>query len=167
MLVVTAVSCTSSCTVTLRFQSVDASRLKAVARWVNSAEECREWAGPGVGFPATGESVARDILAPDTSEYGLLDADRIVAFGQLIRRTAGRIHLARLIVHPRRRGQGLGASLLQGLIAEARNRGADIVSLNVDPNNLPAVSIYARAGFTEAGAQPREDGMTAMELALD
>jgi ribosomal protein S18 acetylase RimI-like enzyme len=114
----------------------------------------------------TGKSLARDILAPDASEYGLFDADQIVAFGQLIDRTAGRTHLARLIVHPRRRGEGLGALLLDRLIAEARSRGVSTVSLNVDPANLPAVSIYARAGFTEGRSPPREDGITALELAL-
>ncbi|WP_211748632.1 GNAT family N-acetyltransferase [Paenibacillus sp. Marseille-Q4541] len=49
------------------------------------------------------------------------------------------------------RGQGMGTALLTRLFEEMKRIGIKRVSLSVDPNNLPAVTLYQRFGFQEVG----------------
>lgn len=49
------------------------------------------------------------------------------------------------------RGKGIGTALLDHLFHEAKQRGIKRLSLSVDPGNLPAVKLYQRFGFEEAG----------------
>ncbi len=55
-----------------------------------------------------------------------------------------------IAVVPSRRGRGLGAELLQALLAEARKDGFPAVSLSVERDN-PAVGLYERFGFVKVG----------------
>lgn len=64
-----------------------------------------------------------------------------------------------MIVHPDRRGNGLGSRLLQHAIDFARAQGCTRISLLTDRSNDAARRFYARAGFTESA-------MTAMRLYL-
>lgn len=57
-------------------------------------------------------------------------------------------YLAELYVAPTRRGHGLGRSLLQGAIREARDRGADTMDIGVDEPDLAARGLYESFGFT-------------------
>lgn len=52
-----------------------------------------------------------------------------------------------LAVAPDHQRGGLGARLLEDLLAEARRRGAAEVVLEVRAENLAAQALYARAGF--------------------
>ncbi len=49
------------------------------------------------------------------------------------------------------RGRGVGAALLDALVAWARQRGAHKVSLQVWPHNQRARTLYRRAGFVDEG----------------
>jgi [ribosomal protein S18]-alanine N-acetyltransferase len=44
-------------------------------------------------------------------------------------------------------GRGLGATLLEGLVAEARRRGASALLLEVRADNAAALALYQRHGF--------------------
>ena len=48
------------------------------------------------------------------------------------------------------RGRGIGGSLLEGAIREARARGRSAISLSVEDGN-PAVRLYERHGFAPTG----------------
>lgn len=50
---------------------------------------------------------------------------------------------------PEARGRGLGAALIHDLLARLRAVGTVGVSLSVDARNVPALRLYARAGFAE------------------
>ncbi|MDO7907508.1 GNAT family N-acetyltransferase [Paenibacillus sp. JX-17] len=52
---------------------------------------------------------------------------------------------------PEYRGQGIGKALMSRLLEELRRQGVKQVSLSVDPNNIPAVSLYQRFGFRRVG----------------
>jgi len=52
-----------------------------------------------------------------------------------------------LAVRPECRRQGLGRRLMAELLAEARRRGADEVTLEVRAGNAPAQGLYAALGF--------------------
>ena len=55
------------------------------------------------------------------------------------------------IVRPEHRGQGYAVQLLDGVVADARERGFDRVLLDVVDTNTPARWCYLRYGFRPTG----------------
>ena len=80
-------------------------------------------------------------------------------------------HLMNVAVDPPVRRQGLGALLLEDLIA--RVSPAEPITLEVRPSNGPAISLYRRYGFHAAGLRPGyyrdtgEDALIMWRLAPD
>src|SRR5260370_5620465 len=64
------------------------------------------------------------------------------------------------------RGQGIGHALLQALIALAQSQEYVALSLSVDRNN-PALHLYERFGFREAGVSDSEDTSVTMSKQLN
>ena len=58
-----------------------------------------------------------------------------------------------LAVAPAAQGQGLGARLLDDLLAEATRRRQRVVSLEVRADNAAAHRLYERAGFVRSGVR--------------
>jgi [ribosomal protein S18]-alanine N-acetyltransferase len=77
-------------------------------------------------------------------------------------------HIVTLAVHPDWRGQSLGRWLLLTLIEEARERGAQMVTLEVRPSNHAALALYQKTGFASIGQRKRyyPNGEDALVLAL-
>ncbi len=125
------------------------SDLTEVASWIATARDCELWAGWRVSFPIDTASLPEAIGFAATNAFALTDGGRLVAFGQLVRKDAGRGHLARLIVSPLFRGKGHGEALVRALVEKARDESFERVSLNVDRANLPAVSLYLKLGFRD------------------
>lgn len=67
---------------------------------------------------------------------------------------ADEAELLTLAVLPSRRRRGLGARLLAAGEAAARGAGAARLFLEVAADNAPARSLYAAAGYGEAGRRP-------------
>jgi ribosomal-protein-alanine N-acetyltransferase len=68
----------------------------------------------------------------------------------LYRTVAGDAELLLLAVDPPSRGQGIGTALLDHFIEDAKKSGAKTIHLEVRSGN-PAIHIYERAGFHQAG----------------
>jgi predicted GNAT family N-acyltransferase len=68
----------------------------------------------------------------------------------------GTAKLGRMAVEPERRGQGIGAALLDGAEGEARAAGASRIALHAQTY---AQSLYARAGFEPRGKAFEEAGI--------
>ena len=62
--------------------------------------------------------------------------------------------LAKIMVHPRARGQRLGQVVTQALIASATDAGIETLQLGVRGNNHLAIQLYEEAGFTVWGRLP-------------
>ncbi len=60
----------------------------------------------------------------------------------------GRGYLQRLAVHPSAHGQGVGTSLLVDALRWLRARGAQSVFVNTQDDNVAAMTLYLRHGFT-------------------
>lgn len=74
------------------------------------------------------------------------------AEGFLIGRTiADEAELLTLAVAPDRRRQGTGGRLLAAFLTESAKAGAATAFLEVAADNAPALSLYHRHGFAEAG----------------
>jgi ribosomal protein S18 acetylase RimI-like enzyme len=65
---------------------------------------------------------------------------------------SGRIYS--LAVHPDRRGQRIGESLLRSMVDSLSDRGVRRVYLEVDAANAPALRLYERWGFRRIGTLP-------------
>ena len=91
----------------------------------------------------------------------------------LMRAIADEAEVLTLAVRPHARSQGLGGRLVKAAAIEAVARGAVRVFLEVAADNGPALALYVRSGFVEAGRRPgyyaRPDGgrRDALLLALN
>ena len=63
------------------------------------------------------------------------------------RETAGELHINNFAVRSGFRRRGIGASLLNRVLEEARNRKANAAFLEVRSANLAAQALYERSGF--------------------
>src|SRR4051812_6898760 len=59
-----------------------------------------------------------------------------------------------MIVHPSRRGQGIGDRLLHEAISRARAAGCSRITLLTDATNDSAIRFYGRAGFVRSQMIP-------------
>ena len=59
-----------------------------------------------------------------------------------------------MVVHPDRRGRGIGERLLNHAIADARTAGCARITLLTDDDNHSAMRFYSRAGFVRSAMTP-------------
>jgi GNAT superfamily N-acetyltransferase len=64
-----------------------------------------------------------------------------------------------MVVHPDRRGEGIGEQLLDEAIRRARETGCKRITLLTDDTNEPAMRFYARAGFARSRMVPMRIGL--------
>jgi ribosomal-protein-alanine N-acetyltransferase len=101
------------------------------------------------------EAMYRDELSrPDTRHYLVAEDDGdgspvVIGYAGLIAYD-DEAHVATLGVAGERQGEGLGARLLDALLAEA-DRRAPVVLLEVRAENAVALGLYRRRGFVEIG----------------
>ena len=93
----------------------------------------------------------RDELAQtDTRHYLVADDEGVVAGYAGLIAYADEAHVATIGVAVARQGEGIGALLLDALLAEA-DRRSPVVLLEVRADNESAQDLYRRRGFTEIG----------------
>lgn len=121
-----------------RLAALDAVCFDASGRWSEQA-----WSGE---LDAAGASIGRFLLEERAGER-IVGAVSVMVAGD----TAD---LLRIMVHPDRRGTGLGTRLLRRALAEAAGRGATRMLLEVRPDNLPALALYRAHGFVPIAERP-------------
>ncbi len=116
--------------------------------------------------PTTREWYEAELKRPEVCYiYVLRTPDCPVAAFCAFWRVADQMHINNLAVRPELRGRGLASRLLADVMAESARMGALRATLEVRRSNTPAVRLYAKAGFTEAGVrrnyytQPVEDAL--------
>lgn len=67
------------------------------------------------------------------------------------RRVLDEAEILTIAVHPDHRQQGLGQALVETAALVAATAGAKVMFLEVAEDNAPAMALYARAGFVQAG----------------
>lgn len=76
-------------------------------------------------------------------------------------------HLVQMWVHPSMRGRGVGEALVRGVIDWARGLGLPELRLWAVENNVPALALYTRLGFTDTGARaPVRDDDPRLEVEM-
>lgn len=131
-----------------------------VSGWGDGPEVVLAWcAVEGDRVPA--EVVAGWSAADDVEAYLLTDdAGEPQAYGELwLDDEEGEVELARLLVAPERRDEGLGRALVGRLVERARQSHPQLpdVILRVRPDNQRAIRSYAAAGFV---ALPADEQVT-------
>ncbi len=68
---------------------------------------------------------------------------------------ADEVHIINIVVHPEFQRRGIATRLMEHVFDEARNRGYEKVYLEVRESNQPAIRLYHKLGFREAGIRPQ------------
>ncbi len=99
-------------------------------------------------------------LVPDSTTYVIeIDGERA---GRLrVVRTSDALDIAGIQLLPAHQGHGIGTYLIEQLLVEAHDAGKP-GRVRAGPDNLRALALYRRLGFTEVGT---EDGEVVLESA--
>ncbi|MFM8999890.1 MAG: GNAT family N-acetyltransferase [Actinomycetota bacterium] len=103
---------------------------------------------------------------PATLHLGAFAGDVLVGTGTIHPDGAGVFRIRGMAVRDGRRGGGIGAAILDGLVVHARSRDAALIWCNA---RIPARAFYARAGFAAVGEEwddPQLGPHVRMELRL-
>jgi len=143
--------------------------LDVVLPWAPDAEAMRRWAGPSIGFPVSRQQLWENLhhVAGEAFVLCLDPGEEIVGFGQVMHREDDYAHLARIIVAPARRGQGLGRVLCRELLRVAPTfLPVQAFSLYVYPDNARARALYRSLGFADVREERGFLRMEKLGLAL-
>lgn len=107
-----------------------------------------------------GEAWSADMLAtelagePGGRYYLVAEVDGVIAgYAGLLAPGGGQADVLTVAVTEERWGEGIGAALLEGLLAEAARRGCTEVFLEVRVDNDRAQRLYRRYGFADVGVR--------------
>jgi GNAT superfamily N-acetyltransferase len=87
-------------------------------------------------------------IVPAHTYASLATGGRVVATGLGVAQS-GCVGLYDIVTDPACRGRGFGGQIVQSLLAWGKTQGAEVAYLQVMLDNLPALRLYARLGFTE------------------
>lgn len=119
-----------------------------VASWSESAAQAEAWVAMALD-PFPPRIVAGWWEAPFSTPWVLTDEEGIAAGYGEIWEVGDQLELARLIVDPERRRQGVGRQLVAALLDEARGHGLTACYSRVAPHNVAARGLCQASGFTE------------------
>lgn len=93
------------------------------------------------------------LRAPGITVWTAWEGDELLGCGALKALTPRHGEIKSMRTAPRHRGKGIGRAILDHLLAVARERGYDRLSLETGATDhfLPALRLYASAGFERCG----------------
>jgi [ribosomal protein S18]-alanine N-acetyltransferase len=121
--------------------------LQTILPWVETADLLRQWGGPSLVHAGTPEEVWFAMGATPENAFSLFDpSGEIIGFGQAFVRDPS-VHLARLIVAPGRRGEGLGRKLAMKLIQAAIVHYPDEITLKAESDKPTVAKLFNSFNF--------------------
>ena len=135
----------------MKINEISDCSIKVLMTWFTNQEELTRWAGPGFNYPFSFNSFKTSLNLSASCSYSLSsDEDELLAFAQYSLRL-NRIHLARIVINPDFRGQGLVKQLITRLLIKAKSEfKVNQCSLFVFADNHSAISAYQKLGFSLA-----------------
>lgn len=104
-------------------------------------------------FPVPARRIASWQRDEETQAHILIAGDAPIGYGELwLDAQEQEAELARIIIAPGARGQGLGKALVRGLLSEAAEAGYSDIFMRVHPDNGIALRCYRGAGFVVVDA---------------
>jgi ribosomal-protein-alanine N-acetyltransferase len=95
-----------------------------------------------------------EVLALAARRSGAFIRSAVVGF-LITRAAADEAEVLTLVVHPSRRGLGLGRRLMEEGLRRLYAQGIRSVFLEVEEGNAAAVALYGKLGFRKVGSRPR------------
>ena len=110
------------------------------------------------------KSVTSELNNPLSFWLVAVDGDRIAGYvgSQTVLDESDMMNVA---VHPDYRRQGIGQALVTALVETLKEWGSHCLTLEVRASNVPAIGLYQKMGFMEAGRRrnyyrnPKEDAL--------
>lgn len=132
----------------LQLALANIAEMQLLQSWFHSADEQQSWGGDNFDYPCSELRFLELLCRTGTQSYSLLNTltGQLVGFGQICDRF-GCHHLARLVIAPDARGQGLAKVLIAELIIQALQQQLRTISLYVHRHNTIAVQCYKSLGF--------------------
>ncbi|HMJ37579.1 MAG TPA: GNAT family N-acetyltransferase [Baekduia sp.] len=141
----------------------------ALLSWVPDAVALERIAGRTLTWPLTAEQLQglRDeaTYTPFTA-HEPATPDVPVAHLEIVRLGPSEGRLARVVVDPARRGEGLGKPIVGAALDWAAAHGFTDVELRVFADNTPAIRTYAAVGFTTSEPYPNDDRIVVLRCLL-
>jgi ribosomal-protein-alanine N-acetyltransferase len=81
----------------------------------------------------------------------VLELDYVLVGYGIVASGAGEAHLLNVCVREEFRNRGFGRTLLNGLLQQAAQAGAEVIFLEVRPANTAAIRLYEAMGFQQSG----------------
>ena len=114
--------------------------------------------------PWSVNSVASELTNPLSCWLVALEADTVVGYigSQTV---MGETDMMNVAVHPDHRRKGVAVSLIHALVQKLKECESHCLTLEVRASNAPAIALYEKLGFTEAGRRrnyyrnPKEDAL--------
>ncbi|MBV1849308.1 GNAT family N-acetyltransferase [Catellatospora tritici] len=127
-----------------------------VSGWATTPGEVAAWCSRDQA-PVPPEVIASWATEPDVRAYLLVDGDVPVGYGELwVDDEEDEVELARLLIDPARRNQGLGRELVRSLTGLARELHPTVF-LRLVPGNDAALACYLGAGFVRVPAEQEQE----------
>ncbi|CRZ35450.1 ribosomal-protein-alanine N-acetyltransferase [Herbinix hemicellulosilytica] len=104
-------------------------------------------------------------LSGDNNHFFVVDIEGTIAGYCGYYEVAGEGYICNVAVRTNFRRQGIGYKMLKELIRHTQERGIYSLTLEVRKSNLPAINLYKKLGFVEAGlrkdfyTKPTEDAI--------
>jgi ribosomal protein S18 acetylase RimI-like enzyme len=132
-----------------------------IIQWFPDKESVMRWGSPYTRYPLSEETLFEDIYWDRIDSLVARSGNGdLLGFGQFYPKL-NRCHLARIVINPEYRGQGLGELFVATLMEHgAAELGTDGFSLYVMTANRPAYNCYHALGFHVA---PYPHGDTQLE----
>jgi GNAT superfamily N-acetyltransferase len=140
-------------TVDLTLDDFREEHAATILGWVRSAEDALTWAE--TPFLRIGPELFEEWHAPQgvVPCVGLL-GDAVCAYGQILEDQVEReAEIARVIVRPDLRGNGVGRAFVLLLAVEARRRGLGVTVARIARRNRAGYACFHAAGFTRLTAE--------------
>ena len=138
----------------LVLRSPTPAEASVVGGWSRSAQETLKWCS-STEHPVSAARVLAWWEPSDVEPYVAVDAHgALLGYGELwLDPEEDEVELARVIVSPAIRGQGVGRRLVAGLVDRAMATELGSVVLRVSPGNPAAVRCYRASGFRKLDAE--------------
>lgn len=120
-------------------------------------------------YPWSPQFFLQELKVPCSRSLAAVIGERVVGY-VIFWLLPDEIDVHNLAVHPNHRRRGIGRSLLQAVIEEAKERGSSRITLEVRKSNEIAQSLYRSMGFVTRGLRKgyySDNGEDAVLMALE
>ena len=140
-----------------KLRPVEKDSVRTLASWIRNEVELAVWSGNTFRKGFSVRRIIEHLGRKDLHSFAWLDdKENLLCYADLVREKKGVGILCRVIVHPERRGRGVGKAFCGELLSWAGNEGGfRKIHLNTFRRNKAATACYEALGFRTTLVKPR------------